>query len=286
MADSKLTALTAMTTPVSTDILYIVDDPGGTPVSQKITWSNLLGANLAAIYALTSAADKLPYFTGSGTAAVADFSSFGRSLVDDADAAAGRATLVAAGTGVTNNFSVAQTVLVEDATTNATTNLAILNHRSSGTPAANFGASILFQLESSTTEDQPAALIDAHWVTATHASRVGVLELSAYYIGTKTSLQIYPATSGSYAKLVWGSNVDIGLYRSSNDMVYSTFGNHSFKNWNGASYAEGLRIGAEGIVDYRGTMSNSTKNPTADAPADWVEIKIGGTQYFIPAYAA
>ena len=41
MADAKITALTENTTPVSTDIVPMVDDPAGTPLTQKVTIANL-----------------------------------------------------------------------------------------------------------------------------------------------------------------------------------------------------------------------------------------------------
>lgn len=41
-----------------------------------------------------------------------------------------------------------------------------------------------------------------------------------------------------------------------------------------------------GPLDFVFAMGNSTKNPTTDAPVDWVEIKIAGTTRYLPAYAA
>jgi phage-related tail fiber protein len=83
-----------------------------------ITDAQGLDAELTAIAGLVSAADRLPYFTGSGTAALATFTAFGRSLADDVDAAAGRTTL---GLGTIATQAASNVAITGGSITNLTT---------------------------------------------------------------------------------------------------------------------------------------------------------------------
>lgn len=73
--------------------------------------SQPLDAELTALASTTSAADKVPYFTGTGTATTADFTAAGRALVDDSNAAAQLATLgipLLATTGITGILTLSK----------------------------------------------------------------------------------------------------------------------------------------------------------------------------------
>jgi hypothetical protein len=70
------------------------DDPNfAATMTTALAGKQASNANLTALAALVGAADRLPYFTGLGAVSLATFSTFARSLLDDADDTAMRATL-------------------------------------------------------------------------------------------------------------------------------------------------------------------------------------------------
>ena len=134
----------------------LLDDADAT--AQRVTLGLVIGTNvqaydaeLAALAGLTSAADSLPYFTGSGTAALASFTAAGRALVDDADASAQRTTLGLGTIATQNANNVALTGgAIDGATVGSTTAAAGKFTTLEATGAVVFndaGAAVNFRVE-------------------------------------------------------------------------------------------------------------------------------------------
>lgn len=94
-------ANTAAVTPITAFARTLLDDSTNT-AARTTLGAQASHVNLTTLSTVTAAANALPYFTGTNTAATATLTSFGRSLIDDADAVAARATLGLTAAAITN----------------------------------------------------------------------------------------------------------------------------------------------------------------------------------------
>lgn len=74
--------------------------------------------------------------------------------------------------------------IVTDATNSATTNVAVLTHRTTGTPSAGIGTGLVFETEDGGGADQNIAIVRAVLTTVTAASEVGAVRFAIVSAGS------------------------------------------------------------------------------------------------------
>lgn len=98
------------------------------------------------------------------------------------------------------------------ANTNTVENVFALQANSTGTAAASFGSGVLFQGESSTTDNQDMARIFAAWTTATHATRNSRIGFDLVIVGAAlATVASFSATSDSRGQLNVGTTTPVIL---------------------------------------------------------------------------
>lgn len=120
--DADLTAIAALTTTsFGRSFLDRADAAAARTLMGVVIGTDVQAydADLAAIAGLTSAADKLPYFTGSGTATLADFTAGGRALVNSAGTADTFPYFSASNTVTLGSITTAGRNLLDDASASA-----------------------------------------------------------------------------------------------------------------------------------------------------------------------
>lgn len=152
--------------------------------------------------------------------------------------------------------------------TNTAVDRLIIGTNSTGTAAANFGASILYKLESSTTNDRDAFRLKAIWTTATDASRTSALDVNPVISGAEVNMFRF----GSTGLLVRNTS-------AANTMTISSGGLSATQTLTLTAAGNQIVIGnSSGIITIASSATGSA-SISLDATSPTGTIRTGATTY-------
>lgn len=133
-----------------------------------------------------------PVSTGTGSVVLAGGIGIAKSAFIGTSAITQALTVVAG--------TVGGSIQVSDTATNAQPQVLVVDHTTSASPVAGFGAQLSFKLKSDTTSGRPAASLLAQWVSPTDASRTARLTLNVSdSVSTREAIRI--EGDGSVARI-------------------------------------------------------------------------------------
>jgi hypothetical protein len=246
-----------------------------------------IATNTTAIGLRPLTTDLASHATGKGASTIGIEDAGNFYTTDNVEAALAQlGPLLAAGT------PTSLTATLTDAGTTTAPDLINIAHRSSGTPAANFGLTVARELDSSAKTRRRALAEVTKWTTATDGAETASHTFQLRLAGTLTdTLSLSPTTSNfpingsnSVPTLTVGTPGDlIGFYRSSSQELGIAAGGTRLGRWftgsPGALQADTIFIGPVGTAaapTY--TVNGSTGGSGLFGATDQVLASVTGTQ--------